>query len=120
MPVDRDHLEDESPMLSVTAGTNAHELLSVLVEHADLGFTAAELAELTDVPAGSVGKTLARLEDRELVEQLDGHWVVADDTVADHVGSLLSLDVIEERYGDDFYGESDEWATDLPDLGEGE
>ena len=120
MPVDRDHLESESPLLPVKAGTNAHALLSVLVQHPDLGFTAAELADLTDVPSGSVGKTLARLEERGLVEQLEGHWVVADDTVGDHVGSLLSLDAVEERYGDDFYGRSDDWVAELPDLGEDE
>lgn len=120
MPVEREYLESDAPSLPVKAGTNAYELLSVLIANADLGFTAGELDELTDVPSGSVGKTLSRLEDRGLVEHLDGYWVVADDTIADHVGALLSLDAVGARYGDDFYGRTDDWVAELPDLGDTE
>lgn len=37
---------------------------------------------------------------------------------ADRVASIVSLDAIEERYGDDGYGQSDEWVDERPDLGE--
>lgn len=117
MPIRLDEIDDQ-PSLPVKPGTNAHELLSVLVEHPDMGFTASELAELTDVPAGSVSKTLTRLDERGLVRRIDGYWAVADDVAATQVASLVSLDAIEDRYGDDYYGRTDDWADDLPDLGE--
>lgn len=120
MPIERRALEGDGPALPVKPGTNGHAILRVLLEHPDLGFTPSELAELTEIPSGSVSKTLSRLEDRELVEQIDGYWVVADEAHATYVGSLLSLEAIEDRHGEDFYGREDDWDEDLPDLGESE
>jgi DNA-binding transcriptional ArsR family regulator len=117
MPVRIEELEG-AQTLPVKPGTNAHELLAVLVDNPDLAFTASELAELTDVPLGSVSKTLSRLEEDDLVRRIDGYWAVTDDVTASRVASLVSLEAIAERYGDDRYGRSDEWAEDLPDLGE--
>lgn len=120
MPIERAHLEGDGALLPVKSGTNAHELLAVLVENQDLGFTASELAELTEVPRGSIGKTLSRLEERGLVEKIDGYWLVADDALATHVGALRSLEAVEARYGDDYYGRNDDWVDELPDLGDAE
>lgn len=117
VPIKIDDLE-EGPSLPVKPGTNAHRILAVLVENSDLAFAPAELVELTGVPRGSVGKTLARLEEKELVRSIDGYWAAADDLAASHLAGYVSLAAIEERYGDDEYGRSDEWAENLPDLGE--
>lgn len=102
----------------VSPGSNAHELLEVLADHPDMGFAPRELAELTDVPHGSVHKTLSRLEERGLVRNLDSYWAIADDVAASHVANVVSLAAIDETYGDDAYGEDDEWAIEQPDLGE--
>lgn len=117
MPIAIETLEDDPP-LPVKPGTNGHEILSVLVENPDLAFSPAELTELTDVPRGSVGKTLSRLEERGFVRSTDGYWTVEDDVAASHLAGYVSLAAIEARYGDDGYGQDDEWAEDLPDLGE--
>lgn len=117
MPVRIDTLQ-EGDSLPVKPGTNAHEILSVLVANSDLAFSASELAEITDVPSGSVSKTLTRLEDRDLVRRIDGYWAAAEDVTATQVASLVSLEAIQERYGDDYYGRNDGWDEDLPDLGE--
>lgn len=117
MPVRIDSLEEGHP-LPVKPGTNAHEILSVLVANSELAFSASELAEMTDVPSGSVNKILSRLEDRDLVRRIDGYWAVAENVTATQVASLVSLDAIQERYGDDYYGRNDGWDEDLPDLGE--
>jgi len=109
---------DESP--PVTPGTNAHELLEVLADHPDMGFAPKELAELTDVPSGSIHKTLSRLEDRGLVRSVDSYWAIADDVAASRLANVVSLRAIEEAYGDDAYGQDDEWAAQAPDLGENE
>lgn len=117
MPVRIDSLEGDDS-LPVKPGTNAHEILSVLVANAELAFSASELAELTDVPSGSVSKTLSRLEDEGLVRRIDGYWAAAEDVTATRVASLVSLEAIQERYGDDYYGRNEGWDEDLADLGE--
>lgn len=107
--------EDTPP---VGPGTNAHELLAVLLDHSDMGFSPKELAEITDVPHSSVHKTLSRLRDRGLVRKVDSYWAVAEDVTASEVANVVSLQQIEAEYGDDAYGEDDEWADEAPDLGE--
>lgn len=118
MPIEREALDGDGSALPVKPGTNAHTILRVLLEHPDLGFTPSELAELTDIPSGSISKTLSRLADRDLVERIEGYWLVGDDTYAEYVGSMLSVDAIEDRHGDDYYGREEGWADELPDLGE--
>lgn len=108
--------EEETP--PVTPGTNAHELLSVLLDHPEMGFSPKEIAELTDVPHSSVHKTLSRLRERGLVRNVDSYWAAADDVAASRVANAVSLRAIETEYGDDAYGEGDDWAEEAPDLGE--
>ncbi|MFW6321241.1 MAG: MarR family transcriptional regulator [Halohasta sp.] len=116
MPIKIDSHTD-SPQ--VTPGTNAHELLAVLLEHPEMGFTPKELAELTDVPHSSVHKTLARLQDKGLVRKLDSYWAAAEDVAASQVANVVSLQEIEAEYGDDAYGNNgDGWTQAVPDLGE--
>jgi len=115
MPIKLDS-NTESPL--VTPGTNAHELLVVLLEHPEMGFTPKELAELTEVPHSSVHKTLARLREKGLVRTVDSYWAVAEDVAASQVANVVSLQEIEAEYGDDAYGDDDDWAETVPDLGE--
>ena len=50
----------------------------VLLEHADQAFRQREIIAAVDVPEGSVGPTLTRLEERGLVEHRDRFWTIAD------------------------------------------
>ena len=115
MPI---RLDSDAEVPSVTPGTNAHELLAVLVDHPEMGFTPKELAEMTEVPHSSVHKTLARLREKGLVRQVDSYWAVADDVAASRLANVVSLQAIDSEYGDDAYGADDEWAERVPDLGE--
>lgn len=115
MPIKIDDGDETPP---VRPSTNAHELLSVLLDHPDMGFSPSELSDLTDVAYGSIPKTLSRLEEKGLVRQVDSYWTVADDVAVSQLGNLVSLQQIEAEYGDDAYGEDDQWAADAPDLGE--
>lgn len=117
MPVDIEILE-EADALPIKPNTNEHALLSVLADHPQKGFTSGELATLADVAPGTASKSLSRLEEKGLVRKLDGYWAVADDRLASRVASIISLEAIEARYGDDVYGRSDDWVDELPDLGE--
>jgi len=116
MPIKIDGDDEEVP--PVKPGTNAHELLRVLLDHPDMGFSPRELADLTDVPHSSVHKTLSRLREKGLVRKIDAYWALADDVAASRVANLVSLRSIESQYGDDAYGEDDDWAESVPDLGE--
>lgn len=116
MPIKRGPRDDE--LSQVEPGTNAHELLAVLLDHPDMGFSPKELAELTDVPHASVHKTLSRLRERGLVRKVDSYWTVRDDVAASRVANVVSLQSIETEYGDDAYGNDDGWSEDVPDLDE--
>lgn len=117
MPIQLDS-NGENEVPPVRPGTNAHELLVVLLDHPDMGFTPKELAELTTVPHSSVHKTLARLREKGLVRKVDSYWALAEDVAASRVANVVSLQQIEAEYGDDAYGNDDEWAAEVPDLGE--
>jgi DNA-binding transcriptional ArsR family regulator len=116
MPIRLDSGGEDAP--PVKPGTNAHELLTVLLDHPDMGFSPKELTELTDVPHSSVHKTLSRLQEKGLVRKVDSYWAVTEDVAASEIANLVSLQQIEAEYGDDAYGDDDEWADDAPDLGE--
>ena len=115
MPIKLDPNDEPPP---VKPGTNAHELLSVLLEYPEMGFTPKELAEMTTVPHPSVHKTLTRLREKGLVRKIDSYWALAEDVASSRIANVVSLQQIEGAYGDDAYGTDDEWAETAQDLGE--
>lgn len=79
MPISADRFdeiddEDDGP----APGTNAHEILSFLSEHADQAFTQSEIVEATGIKRGSVGPTLVRLRDTGRVDHRGRYWRVSD------------------------------------------
>lgn len=116
MPIRIDSNDEDSP--PVKPGTNAHELLSVLLDNPEMGFSPKELAELTDVPHSSVHKTLSRLQEKGLLRKVDSYWTIEEDVAASRIANVVSLQQIEAAYGDDAYGTDDDWVEDVPDLGE--
>lgn len=116
MPI---QLDDDDATPRVEPGTNAHEVLQVLVDHPDMAFAPRELVDLTTVRRSSVHKTLSRLRERGLVRKVHGsYWAAEDDVAASTLANVVSLSAIRERYGDDAYAEDDEWVDERPDLGE--
>jgi predicted transcriptional regulator len=108
---------DSSGTPPIKPDTNAHELLSVLLNHPNMGFSPKELAELTDVAHVSVHKTLSRLQEKGLVRNIDSHWAISEDIAASEIANVVSLQQIESTYSDDAYAD-DDWIEDAPDLGE--
>lgn len=105
MPVDFEAYDPSQGRMDLNEGTNAHRILSFLVGHTDLGFTPKEIHEATVVARGSVGPTLRRLAEHGLVRHKGEYWAAADDDrLAGIAGVALSLDAVEERFGDDRYG----------------
>lgn len=68
MPVRFDDYEDHTNDAEWTlqSGSNAHRIVSFLLDHPETGFTPSEIAAETDVPNGSV-PTLQRLHRHGLV-----------------------------------------------------
>jgi len=100
---------DEEFDWTLREGSNAHTILAFLAEHPEQGFTPREIHEATGVTRGSVGKTLQRLKERQLVRHAEPYWAIGDeDRVGTYLGTVSSMDAIAEREGTEEY---DEWRT---------
>lgn len=109
MPVQFDDYERESDEVDwvLTQGSNAHTILSFLLDHPETGFTPSEIAEATGIPEGSVGPTLQRLHQRGLVRHKEPYWAIStDDRVAAYEAMLRSMEAITAR-GDEEWAEID-------------
>ena len=90
-------------------GSNSHKILAFLAEHPDQGFTPKEIHDATGVTRGSVGKTLQRLEERQLVRHAEPYWAIGeDDRVGTYLSMVSSLETISQREGTEDY---DEWRN---------
>lgn len=119
MPVEFDDYSEDTPRVDLSEGTNANELLTVLIQNPGIGFTPAELHETTGIPRGSINPTLKRLEDADLVRHKGDYWAAAeDDRLAAASASVLGHEAVSETNSDDWYGKNPGWADDLPDLRE--
>lgn len=116
MPVDFEEYVPEDGRIDLTEGTNAHALLSFLVEHPNIGFTPAELHGQTKVLRGSINPTLARLERAGLVRHKGDYWAAADDDrLAAASAAVLGVQAAHDAYSDDWYAQNPDWADDLGD-----
>lgn len=115
MPIHFDEyreIQAEAGGLPVDPDSNAYKVLSFLGEQPELGFKPAEISDHVDIPEGSVSPTLARLEERDLVDHEPPYWsAVDDDRLAALAGTMYSMQAFEEKYADD---EFDGWhETDV-------
>lgn len=102
--------------LRLTTDSNAYEILRFLATHPGQGFTPKEIAEATDVPRGSVGATLARLEERDLVRHKQPYWAIAeDDRLGAYAAMLHGLEAAADRLGEDDWGDWEAAAVDPRD-----
>lgn len=112
MPIDIEQFED-GPEETLRAGgpTNAESLLAFLAEHAAQAFTPKEIHEATDIPRGSVGVVLSRLEDRGLVRHRGEYWAVARDAdVETTLAAISTARAASERLGPE---DPDEWGPGM-------
>lgn len=78
MPISADRFEELDEHDGPTPGTNAHDLVSFLEEHAERAFTQSEIAEATGITKGSVGPTLVRLREDGRVDHRGTYWRISD------------------------------------------
>lgn len=82
MPISKDEFqtlnEDGTPLPDLSPDTTQGKVYRFLLEHADQAFRQREIVAAVDIPEGSVGPTLKRLERRGIVEHRDRFWAIAD------------------------------------------
>ena len=65
-------------MLDLAPDTTQGKVYQFLLENADKAFRQREIVDSVDVPQGSVGPTLKRLEQHEVVEHRGRYWKITD------------------------------------------
>ncbi|GCF16007.1 hypothetical protein Harman_39420 [Haloarcula mannanilytica] len=108
MPISKDEfrsIDEDGPSLpDLAPDTTQGTVYRFLLEHADQAFRQREIVDAVNVPEGSVGPTLKRLEQHGLVEHRDRFWTIAD---AEHaVGSAglhggATADELDGGFSDD-------------------
>jgi hypothetical protein len=112
MPIDIERFESNPEEdLQSQGSTNAEVILSFLATSPEQAYTPKEIHEATDVPRGSVGVVLSRLEDRDLVRHKGDYWAVAaDEDVSQTFNSMRTATTVSERFGPE---DPDEWGDDV-------
>lgn len=108
MPVDFEAYEQlvESVDWAVDPDSNAYRVLAFLASNPSLGFTPKEIHEETGIPRGSVGTTLSRLEDRDLLQHEEPYWAADPRGIEAYEAGLSGVRVVEASTTFD-WGEAD-------------
>ncbi|ELY94407.1 hypothetical protein C483_03070 [Natrialba hulunbeirensis JCM 10989] len=118
MPITEDEfrtINEDNPVIDLAADTTQGMIYRHLLENADKAFRQREIVDAVDVPQGSVGPTLKRLEQRGLVEHRGRYWKIADAEHATASAGLLgaaAVDEIDGGFSDDAVDEWMETALD--------
>ena len=118
MPISKDEFEtiDEGVSLpNFSPDTTQGKIYRFLIRHAGKAFRQREIVDAVDVPEGSVGPTLKRLEQRGFVEHRDRYWAIADAEHAVTSAGLLgaaTADEIDDGFSDK---EIDAWMETAVD-----
>lgn len=119
MPIDIREFENapETDLRATGEGTtNAERVLSFLSAHSEQAFTPKEVREATDIPRGSIGVVLSRLEERGLVRHRGDYWAIGDDADVDvALASTRVAQAAGERFGSE---NPDEWGPGVSDDAE--
>lgn len=113
MPISKDEFrsidEDEPSRPDLSPDTTQGTVYRFLLEHADQAFRQREIVAALDVPEGSVGPTLNRLEEHGLVEHRDRFWAIEDTehaVVSAGFHSAATADEIDGGFSDE---EIEQW-----------
>lgn len=117
MPIDIERFEaGREEDLRAGGETNAERLLRFLSAHPEKAFTPKEIHHETDVPRGSVGVVLARLEERGLVRHRGDYWAIGEgEDVETTLTSIAASRAASDRLGPEDPGE---WGPGLDEEAE--
>lgn len=106
MPIEIDQFESgPEDALDLKEGTQPHTVLTFLATNDEQAFTQTEIHESTDIPRGSVGVVLSRLEERDLVRHQGRYWAIGED---ERLASYAAQQAASSSSTtDDYYGQTD-------------
>lgn len=103
MPISKDEFrsidQDREGRPDLSPDTTQGAIYRFLMRHADQAFRQREIVDAVDVPRGSVGPTLSRLEDQGLVQHRGEYWSIADSEHAIASAGALGAATADERDG---------------------
>jgi len=109
MPIEVDEFE-EAPKkaLEIDRNTNKWEVVKFLLKNREQAFTPKEIESNVDVPDGSVGVILSRLEEKGVVRHKGKYWAIErDDRLASLSAMVMSTETLNDRLGEE---DISEWA----------
>lgn len=116
MPIDIEEFESTE---DDAEKSTSERIVEYLLEHRDLAFTRAEIADAIDRAPNTTGTNLSRLKDRGLVRHSGNHWAITDDhhRLAREIRFSEALSQLKEEYGTILSDESDAeaWSDAQPD-----
>lgn len=118
MPITEDEfrtIDEDTPTVDLAPDTTQGKIYLFLLENAEKAFRQREIVDAVDVPRGSVGPTLKRLEEHGLVEHRGRYWKIADAehaTASAGVFSASTADEIDGGFSEEKVAEWMETATD--------
>lgn len=124
MPISKDEFrtidEQGDTLPDLGPETTQGKVYRYLLNHADQAFRQREIVDAVDVPEGSVGPTLKRLEEHGMVDHRDRFWAIADAEHAVATAGLhgaASADAIDGKFSDE---DIDSWMESAVDPIESE
>lgn len=118
MPISNDEfqtIDEDRPMLDLAPDTTQGKIYQFLLQNADKAFRQREIVDAVDVPQGSVGPTLKRLEQHGLVDHRDRYWKIADAEHAVASAGLLGAATADEIDGGFSDEEIEKWMETAVD-----
>lgn len=119
MPISKDEFRaidgDGSPRPDLGPDTTQGAVYRFLLTNADQAFRQREIVDAVDVPAGSVGPTLQRLEEHGLVDHRGRFWAIADDDHAVASAGLHGAATADELDDGFTEGDIDDWMETAVD-----
>lgn len=109
VPIDIEEFEEgDATTLRAGGQTNAETILSFLAANSDKAYTPKEIHEATEIPRGSVGVVLSRLNERGFVRHRGEYWALADtEDVEKTLNAMVTARAVTDRFGPE---DPEEWG----------
>lgn len=118
MPISKDEfqtIDEDGSIPDLAPDTTQGKIYQFLLQNADKAFRQREIVDAVDVPQGSGGPTLKRLEQHGLVDHRDRYWKIADAEHAVASAGLLGAATADEIDGGFSDEEIEKWMETAVD-----
>lgn len=112
MPISKDEfdsLDETDTTPDLAPDTTQGVLYRFLLTNGDKAFRQREIRQAVDVPDGSVGPTLSRLEQYGLLEHRGQYWTIADSERAIESAAQMGAETADGRDGGFTEKQREQW-----------